>query len=75
MHLLNLSWLVLPAGTHDALHPVIPWGAVLMVPLAMLGIGGVWVAVFVAGLKDHSLIPLHDPEIDPAKEMKGGTVQ
>lgn len=75
MQLLNLAWLVLPAGSRDSLHVVIPWGAVLMVPLAMAGVGGVWMAAFVAGLKDRSLIPLRDPDIDPAKEMKGGTVR
>ena len=57
MHLLELFWLVLPAFSPSAL--AIHW---LDVGLP-IGMGGLWVAVFVWQLRRRSLLPLHDPRL------------
>lgn len=61
MHLVDLVWLVLPARG-NVLEPIrIPWLSILLVIPATLGIGGVWVALFVRRLKLRPLLPVHDP--------------
>jgi hypothetical protein len=72
MHLVDLVWLVLPAQAANPLQPVIPWGAVLLVPLTTVAIGGVWVALFLRSLKVEPLIPRHDPAILAAVEHATG---
>ena len=57
MHLLELFWLVLPAFSPSSL--VIHW---LDVGLP-IGMGGLWMAVFVWQLQRRSLLPLHDPRL------------
>ena len=57
MHLLELFWLVLPAFSPSTL--VIHW---LDVGLP-IGMGGLWMAVFVWQLQRRSLLPLHDPRL------------
>jgi hypothetical protein len=57
MHLLELFWLVLPAFSPGTL--VIHW---LDVGLP-IGMGGLWMAVFVWQLQRRSLLPLHDPRL------------
>ncbi|HSX82354.1 MAG TPA: hypothetical protein VLQ80_27805 [Candidatus Saccharimonadia bacterium] len=62
MHLVDLFWLVMPA-----FHPVglyLHWLDVV----APLGIGGLWVAVFVWQLQRRPLLPLHDPRLQGALE-------
>jgi hypothetical protein len=57
MHLLELFWLVLPA-----FHPsqfVIHW---LDIGLP-IGMGGLWLGVFVWQLQRRALLPLHDPRL------------
>jgi hypothetical protein len=71
MHVIDLSWLVLPAST-DERHPGITWGGLFLAPLAVVGLGGIWIADFLRHLKNHPLIPLHDPEINPAVEHEPG---
>ena len=55
MHAVDLFWLVVPAfqPVGIALH----W----MDVVALLGIGGIWIAVFVWQLKGRALLPVHDP--------------
>ena len=57
MHLLELFWLVLPAFSPSTL--VIHW---LDVGLP-IGMGGLWMAVFVWQLQRRALLPLHDPRL------------
>ena len=57
MHLLELFWLVLPAFSPSWL--VIHW---LDVGLP-IGMGGLWMAVFVWQLQRRALLPLHDPRL------------
>jgi hypothetical protein len=71
MHLVDLTWMVVPA-TGDLSHGVegihIPWLTVLMVPVAAVGIGGVWVAAFLWFLKDKPLVPQNVPDVLPVPE-------
>ena len=55
MHAVDLFWLVVPAfqPVGIALH----W----MDVVALLGMGGIWIAVFVWQLKGRALLPVHDP--------------
>ena len=57
MHLLELFWLVLPAFSPSSL--AIHW---LDVGLP-IGMGGLWMAVFVWQLQRRALLPLHDPRL------------
>ena len=48
-----------------ALHPLgfhVSW----MDPLALVGVGGVWLAVFFGRLKNHALMPQNDPRMKEA---------
>ena len=55
MHWVDLFWMVAPAFYPAAFH--LHWLDIA----ALVGIGGVWLAAFLWYLKDHSLLPLHDP--------------
>ena len=60
MRLVDLFWLVMPA-----FHPAgfsVHW----MDLVAPIGVGGIWVAVFVWQLKRGALLPLHDPRLREA---------
>jgi hypothetical protein len=57
MHLLELFWLVLPAFHPSTL--VIHW---LDIGLP-IGMGGLWMGVFLWQLQRRSLLPLHDPRL------------
>jgi len=59
MHLVDLTWLVLPSQFVKPLtsRPYIPWDEVGLVAAATAGIGGVWVAVFLQNLKSRPLVP------------------
>jgi len=62
MHLVDLFWLVMPA-----IYPVglyLHWLDIV----APLGIGGLWVAVFVWQLQRRPLLPLHEPRLQGALE-------
>ncbi len=58
IHAANDFWLVAPA-----LHPEGLWISWLDLA-APLGLGGVWLAVFLARLKSRPLLPAHDPRMD-----------
>ncbi len=55
MQWVSLVWLVAPAFHPDGLY--IHW----MDFAAPLGVGGIWLAVFLRGLMDRPLLPQHDP--------------
>jgi hypothetical protein len=63
MRLVDVFWLIRPAFSPEgvsfsSLDVVTP-----------IGIGGLWVAVFVSQLKGHSLVPLHDPRFASVVEQ------
>jgi hypothetical protein len=55
MHLVDMYWLVMPAFHRGGV--VVSW----LDFAAPIGIGGLWVAVFVSRLKAAPLLPQHDP--------------
>ena len=62
MHLVDLFWLVMPAFHPAGLY--VHWLDVV----APVGIGGLWIAVFVWQLQRRPLLPLHDPRLQGAME-------
>jgi len=59
MHFIDLFWQIVPAFPPSGLlaHGLDLAAAVV----AMVGLGGVWVAVFLWQLKRMPLVPVHDP--------------
>jgi hypothetical protein len=66
MRLVDLFWLVMPSFPNEGLR--IHWLDVA----TPLGLGGIWLAVFVRQLKGRSLLPLHDPSLEGALEPVRG---
>jgi hypothetical protein len=60
MRLVDLFWIVVPNFHPDKLS--IHW----MDALAVIGIGGIWIAAFIWQLKGKALLPLHDPRLKEA---------
>lgn len=54
-HVLDVWWMVAPSLYQDGFH--VSW----MTPAALLGVGGIWFAVFLTKLESNSLIPVNDP--------------
>jgi hypothetical protein len=67
MHWVDLVWLVIPASA-DVDKPQIPWVEILLSAVALVAVGGIWTAVFVARLKRLPLVPLNDPSLNAALE-------
>jgi hypothetical protein len=59
MQLVNLFWTILPAPT---LHSDVG-GFSWMDIVTPIGIGGIWVAIFIRQLKRRPLLPLNDPRL------------
>jgi hypothetical protein len=62
MRLVDLFWLMMPAFNEHQF--TIHWLDVV----APIGIGGIWVAMFIWQLKGQSLLPLHDPRFNEKAE-------
>ncbi|HEV3254218.1 MAG TPA: hypothetical protein VG033_07410 [Candidatus Acidoferrales bacterium] len=58
----DMYWLMVPAFAPD--RPRIHW----MDLAAAIGVGGIWIAVFLSELKGRPLVPLHDPRLQEAAE-------
>lgn len=65
MRLVDVFWLIKPAFSPDGIS------ISALDVLAPIGIGGLWVALFVSQLKGHSLVPLHDPRFTSIVEHAG----
>jgi hypothetical protein len=65
MRLVDLAWLVVPAS-NDPSHPQFAPVTLLLVPVAAVGIGGLWVWMLVGNLKARPLIPVRDPHVREA---------
>ena len=64
MHWVEMFWMVMPAFYPAAFHiHVLDF-------LAPVGIGGIWLAAFLRYLKQHSLLPLHDPRFAAVLEQE-----
>jgi hypothetical protein len=58
VHIVEVYWTIEPAFFRAGLH--VHW----LDAAAVLGLGGVWLAVFSANLKRHALLPQNDPRIE-----------
>jgi hypothetical protein len=67
MRFIDIYWLVVPA--HHPEHFYFSW----MTIFAFLGIGGLWLAAFVAQLKGQTIIPIHESWVDEA--LREGALQ
>jgi len=56
MRLVDIFWIIVPTFERD-----IPFS--LLDVAVVVGIGGIWLAVFAAQLKNKPLLPLHDPRL------------
>jgi hypothetical protein len=64
--LVDVYWLVVPS--FEKVRPQIH----LLDIFALIGIGGVWVATYMAQLKKMPLLPLHDPRFEGVLEHQHG---
>ncbi len=71
MHLIDTIWLILPAH-NDMLHPTIPWLQVLLVPLALLAIGGICAATFAWSLNGKDLHTIDEIHAGASAAQPGG---
>lgn len=60
MQIVNAFWLIVPSFYPKGIH--ISW----LDLAAPVGVGGIWVAAFLSGLKRGPLVPLNDPRFDYA---------
>ncbi len=58
MSVVDMFWLTVPA--YERAGPQFQW----LDWMAMIGIGGIWVWLFLSQLRDKPLLPLHDPRLD-----------
>jgi hypothetical protein len=70
MHWVDLVWLVIPASSPVA-NPQVRWIEIFLSAVALLGVGGLCSALFIARLKSLPLVPLNDPKLIEALEHKG----
>ena len=56
MRLVDLYWIIVPAYDRE-----IPFH--ILDVIALIGLGGLWMAAFVARLRSRPLLPLHDPRL------------
>ncbi|MEM6427946.1 MAG: hypothetical protein AAF708_01810 [Deinococcota bacterium] len=56
MRLVDIFWLIVPTYERN-----IPFS--LLDAAVLVGIGGVWLSIFISRLKDKPLLPLHDPRL------------
>jgi hypothetical protein len=57
MHLVDLHWLVMPVHQHHGFHPT------LLDLTTLVGVGGLFVALFTRLLRSGALVPLGDPRL------------
>ncbi len=62
MRLVDLFWLVMPAFNDHSFQ--VHW----LDAIAPVGIGGIWIGIFIWQLKGQSLLPLHDPRFNERAE-------
>ena len=63
MHWVDLFWMVTPAFYPSRFH--FHW----MDIITPIGVGGIWIGVFLGQLKERSLLPLHDPRFSQTQEQ------
>ena len=63
MRAVDTFWTIAPAFHADGLS------IHLLDLIAWIGIGGIWIAVFIGALRSVPLLPLHDPNVAPHKAL------
>ncbi|MEM7353099.1 MAG: quinol:cytochrome C oxidoreductase, partial [Acidobacteriota bacterium] len=58
MHYVDMYWLVMPTAHHGEFHPNL-----LLDITCWLGIGGLFIAVFLRLMQRNALVPIHDPRL------------
>jgi len=58
IHIVEVYWIIEPSFFRQGMH--VHW----LDAAAVLGLGGVWLALFAANLKSHALLPQNDPRIE-----------
>ncbi len=71
MHWVDVVWLIIPAST-DPASPRVPWLQIPLCLVATLGVGGIWVYVFLGRLKQGPLIPLNEANLLATAEHAAG---
>jgi len=70
MRAVDVAWMIIPAyPTGSSETPAFPWGTVAFYVASLVGIGGVWTAMFLRRLTSAPLVPLRDPTIAAALEF------
>ena len=67
IHLVDLTWLIVPARVREPLSITateIPWFTIILIPLAVVAIGGICLATFLTVLRSKPLLPVNDPSWD-----------
>lgn len=69
MRTIEVGWLIIPGYSKVGSEwGGFPWGSVLLYYAALLGIGGIWTALFLKRLTSAPLVPLRDPAVIAALE-------
>jgi hypothetical protein len=68
LHLLDTVYVVLPSAAGDPLRPFIPWTSLVLVPVAVLGVGGLTLWSFLWFLGRRPLVPKHLPGLAQVHE-------
>ena len=64
MRLVDLFWYIGPSGAHGEDALTVAFHFHWMDLTAPIGIGGIWVSMFLRQLRRHNLIALRDPRIE-----------
>ena len=64
MRLVDLFWYIGPAGAHGEHALDVPFHVSWIDLAAPLGIGGIWISMFLKHLGSHSLMPMRDPLLE-----------
>jgi hypothetical protein len=70
MRLVDLFWYIGPAGAHGEHALDVPFHLSWIDIAAPLGIGGIWISMFLRHLGSHNLMPLRDPLLEEAFKVE-----
>lgn len=72
LRFVDLCWLVLPSNTHEQFASKMELSTIAIAAFAVIGVGGVWMFVFLKFLQKKPLLPVNDPYLKEALEFRGG---
>lgn len=71
MRFFDLVVMIMPSVSHDH-HGHLDFGGIIVAAMAVLGVGGIWLMLFMRNLSRRSLLPVNDPYLQEALEFRGG---